>query len=70
MQRKDYSFLLGVAAGTLLVLVSNPARVSFVGRPAQALAGERSPTLDLFREVYQVIRDRYVDSQSREQYEA
>ena len=62
MPRKDYLLLLGAAAGALSVLVSNPARVSFVSRPAQALVAEGRPTLELFREVYQLVHERSVTS--------
>ena len=62
MPPRDYLLLLGVAAGALSVLVSNPAGVSFVGRPAQAVAAEGRPTVELFREVYQLVRERYVTS--------
>ena len=60
--RRDYLLLLGAAAGALLVLVSNPASVSFVRRPAQAVAAEGRPALELFREVYQLAHERYVTS--------
>jgi carboxyl-terminal processing protease len=62
MPRKDYLILLGAAAGALSVLVSNPARVSFVGSPAQAVATEGPPTPELFREVYQMVHEHYVTS--------
>jgi carboxyl-terminal processing protease len=62
MPSRDYLLLLGMAAGALSVLVSNPTGVSFVGRPAQAAAAEGRPTVELFREVYQLVRDRYVTS--------
>jgi carboxyl-terminal processing protease len=62
MPRKDYLLLLGAAAGALSVLVSNPARVSFVSRPAQAVVAEGRPTLELFREVYQMVHEHYVTS--------
>jgi carboxyl-terminal processing protease len=62
MLRRDYLPLLGAAAGALCVLVSNPASVSFVSRPAQAVAAEGRPPLELFREVYQLVHERYVTS--------
>jgi carboxyl-terminal processing protease len=62
MPPRDYSLLLGVAAGALFVVVSNPTGVSFVGRPAQAVAAEGHPTLELFRDVYQLVHERYVSS--------
>jgi carboxyl-terminal processing protease len=62
MPRRDYSLFLGAAAGALSVLVSNLAPVSFVSRPAQAVATEGRPTLELFREVYQLVQERYVTS--------
>jgi hypothetical protein len=40
MPPRDYLLLLGVAAGALSVLVSNPTGMSFVGRPAEAVAAE------------------------------
>jgi hypothetical protein len=42
-------------------LVSDPARVPFVSRPAQALTAEGRP-IELFREVYQLVHQRYVTS--------
>ena len=60
--RRDYLLLLGAAAGALLVLVSNPASVSFVRRPAQAVAAEGRSALELFREVYQMVHEHYVTS--------
>ena len=62
MPPRDYLLLLGVAAGALSVLVSNPTGMSFVGRPAEAVAAEGYPTLELFREVYQLVHKRYVTS--------
>jgi carboxyl-terminal processing protease len=62
MQRKDYSLFWGAAAGALSVLVSNLALVSFVSRPIQAVAAEGRPNLELFREVYQLMQERYVTS--------
>jgi carboxyl-terminal processing protease len=62
MARRDYLLLLGAAAGALSALVSNPARVSFVNRPAHAMASEGRPTLELFREVYQLVHERSVTS--------
>jgi carboxyl-terminal processing protease len=62
MPPRDYSLLLGVAAGALFVLVSNPTGVSFVGRSTQAVAAEGHPTLELFRDVYQLVHERYVSS--------
>jgi carboxyl-terminal processing protease len=62
MPRRDYSLLLGAAAGALSVLVSSSAHVSFVSRPAKAVAVEARPTLELFREIYQLAHDRYVTS--------
>jgi carboxyl-terminal processing protease len=62
MSPRDYLLLLGVAAGALSMLVSNPAGVSFVGRPSQAVATEGDSTLELFREVYQLVHERYVIS--------
>jgi hypothetical protein len=60
MPRRDYLLLLGVAVGALCVLVSNQVGVSFVGGPAQAVAAEGQPTLELFREIYQVVHERHV----------
>jgi carboxyl-terminal processing protease len=60
MLRGDYLLFLGAAAGAFCVVLSAP--VSFVGRPAQAVAAEVRPTLELFREVYQLARERYVTS--------
>jgi carboxyl-terminal processing protease len=62
MPRRDHLLLLGAAAGALSVLVSNPARVSFVSEPAPAVAAEGRPALELFREVYQLVHERYVTS--------
>jgi carboxyl-terminal processing protease len=62
MPCRNYLLLLGAALGALSVLVSNPARVSFVSGPAPAVATEGSPALELFREVYQTVHDRYVTS--------
>ena len=61
MLRGDYLLFLGAAAGTFCVLVSDPARVPFVSRPAQALTAEGRP-VELFREVYQLVHQRYVTS--------
>jgi carboxyl-terminal processing protease len=60
MPLRDYSLLSGVAAGALSVLVSNPTGVLFVGRPALAVAAEGHPTLQLFRDIYQMVQERYV----------
>jgi carboxyl-terminal processing protease len=62
MPRVDYLLFLGAAAGAFCVLVSNPARVPFVSRSAQALAAGGRPPFELFREVYQVVHQRYVTS--------
>src|ERR1700722_20046522 len=62
MPRREYSLFLGAAAGALSVLVSNLALVSFVSRPAQAVAAKERPTLELFREVYQLTQERDVTS--------
>jgi carboxyl-terminal processing protease len=60
MLREDFLLFLGAAAGAFCLLVSAP--VSFVGRLELAVAAEGHPPLELFREVYQVMRERYVDS--------
>ena len=62
MPPRDYLLLLGVAVGALSVLVSNQVGVSFVSGPAQAVAAEGRPTVELFREVYQVVHKRHVTS--------
>jgi carboxyl-terminal processing protease len=62
MARRDYLLLLGATAGALSVLVFNPARLSFVSRPAHAVAADGRPTLELFREVYQIVHERYFTS--------
>ena len=62
MPPRDYLLLLGAAAGALAALVSNSVGVSFVGRPAQAVAAQGHPTLELFREVYQLVHERHVIS--------
>jgi carboxyl-terminal processing protease len=62
MHQRDSLLLLGVAAGALFVLVSNPLRLSLGGSLSHAAAAEGPPTPELFREVYQLVHERYVDS--------
>jgi carboxyl-terminal processing protease len=60
MVRKAYIFLLGAAMGALPALALTQARVSIGDGSAQAAAAEGRPALDLFREIYQLVHERYV----------
>jgi carboxyl-terminal processing protease len=60
MLRMAYFLFLGAAAGALSALALNPAGLSLIDGSAHAVATEGRPKPELFREIYQVVHERYV----------
>lgn len=59
--RARYVLFLGVAMGALCALVLNQTYVSLTGGGvSRAAAAESRPELEQFREIYQLVRQRYV----------
>jgi carboxyl-terminal processing protease len=58
--RARYILFLGVAVGAFSALVLNQTYVSLIGGASQAAAAEGRPALEQFREIYQLVRQRYV----------
>ena len=61
MIRKTSLVLLGAAAGVAVTLAATQPRIAFIGASAKAAAADTYRQLNLFGDVFELVRSDYVD---------